>query len=231
MTHPSNEELLEVFYRNGPTGWDEHLAGCAECREQLHSLQESLAAFSEYQAPERSADYEQQVWSRLAPQLSAGQRGHWFWRPWLVAPVLAVLLCVAFGLGFWTEHARTVAVSRARERVLLIAMSDHLERSQIVLSDLMHTNPGEIDVPEERERARELVGENRLLRQTALHLGDRSQAMLLDDLERALVDLANTPDDTSLNDLKQLQQRIEKDGLLWKVRMMTTDTRRKGNNL
>ncbi len=230
MTHLSSEELVHALYEDGAGAWGAHLRECGECREQLRLLKETLAVFDAYRAPERGISYPQDVWNRLAPQLPAPQKNFWK-RVWILAPALAALLCVAFGLGFWTEHKRTVAISKARERVLLIAMSDHLERSQIVLADLVHLSPGSIDLPEERERARDLVGENRLLRQTALHLGDRSHAALLDDLERALVDLANTPDDAPLSDLKLLQTRIEKDGLLWKVRLTSADARRKGSRL
>ena len=62
-------------------------------------------------------------------------------------------------------------------------MGEHLDRSQIVLAELVNATPGTFDPGEERTRARELLSENRLLRQTATHTGDLSDAALLDELD------------------------------------------------
>jgi hypothetical protein len=108
-------------------------------------------------------------------------------------------------------------------------MSDHLERSQVVLAELVNGTAG--DFTWERDRARDLVSENRLLRQTAVRAGDTSQAALLDELERALLDIANSPSNISSDDLENLQRRIESEGLLFKVRITSTDVREKGQKL
>ncbi|MBV9611898.1 MAG: hypothetical protein JO091_05470 [Acidobacteriaceae bacterium] len=83
----------------------------------------------------------------------------------------------------------------------------------------------------EQERARDLVDENRLLRQTALHLGNAAYSGLLDDLERMLLNLANSPRDLPPDELHAVQQRIESEGLLFKLRITSADARRKEQNL
>ncbi len=69
------------------------------------------------------------------------------------------------------------------------------------------------------------------LRQTAARAGDASQAALLDELERVLLDIANSPSNISSGDLETLQRRIESEGLLFKVRITSTDVREKGQKL
>jgi len=131
-----------------------------------------------------------------------------------------------------TQRDRKVELSaRARERVLLMAMSDHLERSQIVLAELLHSTSANLDLTGERDRSRDLLSENRLLRQTAAHDGDLAHAALLEDLERVLLDIANSPSDVSSEDLAAWQQRLDNGGLLFRVRVTSTDARRKGQKL
>ena len=65
---------------------------------------------------------------------------------------------------------------QAGERVLLVAVGDYLERSQMVLIELANANPkGPLDISAEQERAGDLVSESRLYRQTAAHTGDTAR--------------------------------------------------------
>jgi hypothetical protein len=115
--------------------------------------------------------------------------------------------------------------------VLLLSLSEHLERSQIVLTELANASPGSSDLLEERDRARELVGANRLLRQTAVRLGDHQDAAVLDELEHVLLEVANAPDAPSNEDTMRVQQRIAQNELLFKVRITSTDARERGLRL
>jgi len=232
MNHLSEEQLVDAFYRDLPRSTQEHLSQCRECRARSTQLNEMLRTMREYPVPERNDSYGSELWARLAPQL-AGQpkKRRWHWA-WALAPALAALLAIAFLAGVWTERRHTPRTpDRSRERVLLISMSEHLERSQIVLAELIHANPDALHPAEEQRRARSLLEENRLLRQTALQLGDRTHAALLDDLERILLVLANSPEETKGSDLKELQKRVEDDGLLWKVRVTSMNAREKGQKL
>jgi hypothetical protein len=64
-----------------------------------------------------------------------------------------------------------------------------------------------------------------------MHDGDAVHAALLEDLERVLLDIANSPSEISPNNLVALQQRIEDQSLLFKVRITSADARRKGQLL
>jgi hypothetical protein len=231
MNHLADEQLLDAFYGDAVTPDREHLENCAECRARFRQIQETLETLRDYPVPERSDSYGTEVWARLGPQLqTVRSKRKWLWA-WTLVPALATMLAITFFAGVWTERRRTSAPDNSHERVLLMAMSDHLERSQIVLTELVHANSGTADLRTERERARNLLGENRLLRQTAIHLGDRRDAALLDDLERVLLDLANGSPATNSEDLKMLQQRVENDGLLWKIRITSTNAREEGQKL
>ncbi len=239
MNHLSDEELLEGYY--GEAQLDPHLSECVKCRTRLAALTEMLDALREYPVPPRQHNYGSQVWARIAPQLP--ERTPWFrsWKfQWAAAPALAALLLVAFFAGRVSERqtsnsvpaARNTGISeKSRERVLLLSLSDHLERSQIVLAEIENAAPGSSGFSSERDRAHELLGANRLLRQTATRLGDRTDAALLDELERVLLDVANSPSALDGADLERLQERIGRQGLLFRVRITSTNSRERGQKL
>jgi hypothetical protein len=114
-----------------------------------------------------------------------------------------------------------------REGILLIDLSDHFERSQMVLVELVSAGAGggPVDISSERDRARDLVASGRLYRQTAAGTGDAAMLDILDQLERVLVDVAASPSEVSAADLEAVRQRIDTAGLLFKVRVVSTDLR------
>ena len=113
-----------------------------------------------------------------------------------------------------------------RERVLLIAVGDHLERSQMVLVELAHAETrDELDISAERQLADDLLASNRLYRQTAQQMGRTNVAGILDELERVLVEVARGPSTVSMQQLADIQQRIESQGILFKVKIIGSDIR------
>ena len=113
-----------------------------------------------------------------------------------------------------------------RERVLLIAVGDHLERSQMVLVELAHAETqGVLDISAERQLADDLVASNRLYRQTAQQMGQENVAGLLDELERVLVEVARGPSTVSMRQLTDIQQRIEALGIVFKMKVIGSDIR------
>jgi hypothetical protein len=230
MTHLDEEQLVQAYYSEDNVTRN-HIEQCAECRAAFERLQELLDSISDYPVPERNSAYGAEVWARLTPHLPlARPRSPWL-RWWVLGPAFAAVLAVAFWAGMLTEQRQTGFSAKARERVLLMAIGDHLERSQIILTELVHAQPGSTDLSYERERARDLVYENRLLRESATRAGDLRDAGLLDELERALVAIANSPPAGSSDDLQEIQQRIESEGLLFKVRITGIDAREKGQKL
>jgi hypothetical protein len=109
-----------------------------------------------------------------------------------------------------------------RERVLLVAVGDHLDRSQMVLAELSNApdGKGKIDISSEQQIAQDLIDDNRLYRQTARSTGDTAVASVLDDLERVLVEVANSPSEVTPEQFDQLRQEIRDRGLVFKVRVI-----------
>ncbi len=91
--------------------------------------------------------------------------------------------------------------------------------------------PEATDLNIERVRARDLLDENRLLRETASRDGDHVHAALLDDLERVLLDIANSGPKHASRDLEDLRERVDNEGLLFKIRIASANTREKEQKL
>ncbi len=234
MNHLSAEQLTDAYYGESDSSVREHLQQCHQCAEEYAHLEELLHAVRDTPAPEPEAGYENEVWRRLLPQLPQRQSlSSLFLRPWVFAPALAIVLALAFLAGMLTQQRRqfTGISAQARERVLLISLSDHLERSQVLLTELLNAPPAALDLASQRSQARDLLEENRLLRQASARAGELGRSATLDDLERVLLDVANSPADLSADDLQILRTRIKNDGLLFKVRITSADARRQGQEL
>lgn len=230
VPHLNDEQLMDAYY--GESGFFEHLNVCPECRSQLDHLREVLDTFHHHPVPPRDPAYGAAVWTRLLPKLPPGHQPQVWRRWWILMPAFAAILVMAFVTGRLVERGHPVGIStKARERVLLMSLSDHLEQSQIVLTNVANAEPEAADLGNERDRAHELLGANRLLRQTAIHLGDAADAALLDELERFLLVVANSPPRLSPADLERTQQQIKEEGLLFRVRVTSTAAREKGGKL
>ncbi|MGH9592710.1 MAG: hypothetical protein ACRD5L_06440, partial [Bryobacteraceae bacterium] len=120
---------------------------------------------------------------------------------------------------------------QVRERILLVNVGDHLDRTQMVLLEISNADGGEggknqeVDISHEQKRAEDLLSANRLYRQTALHTGDAAVASVLDELEPILLDIAHSPSKVSRAELDDFQRRISSHGLLLKVRLLDSNVR------
>jgi hypothetical protein len=113
-----------------------------------------------------------------------------------------------------------------RERILLVDLGDHLDRSQMVLVELVSAGEdASVDISSEQARAQQLLAANRLYRQTALSTGNPAMADVLDELERVLVDIAASPSTMTQQDLESVRRRIASKELLFKVRVVSTQVR------
>jgi hypothetical protein len=106
--------------------------------------------------------------------------------------------------------------------VLLVAVGEHLERSEAVLLELVHGG-GEgrdEDVSVEQARLSDLLPANRLFRQAASRTGEPAVSGVLDELERVLLDVRHGPSRLTAAESAALARRIETDGVLFKVRIL-----------
>jgi hypothetical protein len=231
MNHLTEEDLVLYHYGETPEPAvvEDHLARCERCRAERDGLAKELGLFDRLAVPERDETYGGQVWRRLRPLLSEPEaaRRPFFaaFQPWLLATSLAALLFAAFLAGrFWPRAGGAALGPAARERILLVAVGDHLDRSQMILLEFVNADPSGFPGGDARERqaAEELVGANRLYRQTATHAGDSAMASALDDLERVLLEIAHSP---SPEARQALRRRIESEGTIFKVRVITSRVR------
>jgi hypothetical protein len=256
MTHPSEETLNDYVERElSPAEHVRvatHLEGCSECAlvvDEIQHIVREASALGPLTPPPH-------VWTAIQARLSQsplddargdspeskGQRSESkVWMTFAWAAATAALVVMAFLTGRFVDRReqqsaseRAAAAPRSiadqamvRERVLLIAVGDHLERSQMVLVELAHAETrGDLDISAERQLADDLVASNRLYRQTAQQMGQANVAGLLDELERVLVEVARGPSTVSMQELANIQQRIESQGILFKVKVIGSEIRR-----
>ncbi len=231
MNHISEEQLVLLYYGESAEApaIDQHLGECEECRKEFRALQLVLNTVDSAPVPERGAEYGNAVWQKIEKRIGARKRrsfGQW----WIWAPAMAALLVTAFLAGRLTHQPAAPEIAKnqqIRERILMVAVGDHLERSQMVLAELSNApdHKGKLDITDERDMASELLDDNRLYRQTARSTGDTAVANVLDDLERVLLEIAHSPNEVSSGQLDDLRQQIESRGLLFKVRVMGSRAR------
>jgi len=240
MKHATEQELLA--YREGEMKGREaiaaHLKQCAECHAELARLEQVFAALDAMPVPDPGEEYGSRVWRQIAPRLPE-KRARW-WQAFLVPQRLAllggvaVLVVAAFLIGRITvvnKSPASVAAdpSTVRERVLVVAVGQHLGKSEMVLVELRNAQPASgqklINIAAEQRRAENLVEENRMYRQTALESGDKVIASTLDELERVLLDVANSPEEVTPAQFESIQKRIAERGILLKVRVVRQELR------
>ncbi len=232
MNHISDEQFVLFYYgeSTGSAGIENHFAECEACRTEFRSLQLVLNTVDTATVPERGPEYGQAVWHRIEKRLGARKRRS-FAQWWIWAPAMATLVLAAFMAGRLTHKPTAPEVAKnqqqIRERILLVAVGDHLERSQMVLAELSNASSGKgkLDISDERAMAKELLDDNRLYRQTARSTGDTTVTNVLDDLERVLIEITHSPTEVSSDQLEDLRQQIESRGLLFKVRLLGSRVR------
>jgi hypothetical protein len=244
MKHLSEEQL--IAYQDGESAGRDaaaaHINSCAECQGELHRLAEMLAAYQALPVPDPGEEYGRRVWQQIAPRLKEKQ-SHW-WQVFLeprrltAAGLVGALLLVAFLAGRVSKRVdhgdAALTAEQVRQRVLLLAVGEHLGRSEMVLMEIANAGPEgasvkQVNLSSQRRRAEELLDENRLYRQTALQEGDTGIANVLDELERVLLDVAHSPGNVTPAQFKSIRQRIDDDGLLFKLRVLTKEIERREN--
>ncbi|HMF92546.1 MAG TPA: hypothetical protein VKL40_18025 [Candidatus Angelobacter sp.] len=228
MNHLSEEQIVLHYYGDAD-GEDEvrlHLASCPECRGEFERVQGLLRNIGPIEVPEPPAVFEEKTWLNVRDRLPEKRR-RWFAAPpkWALAGAMALLLVFAFIAGrYWPHHEDARKDLGNPQRVVLVAVGGHLERSQMLLVEIMNADDkAPLDLSTEQQQARDLLDDNHLYRLTAQRSGDPQIAHLLDDLGRVLAEIANSPSDLSPGDLEQIQHRIQSDNLLFKVRVVGSE--------
>jgi hypothetical protein len=251
-THYSEDDLTLYYYGEGRRRQrvEHHLEGCAACASLYREIAGTLAMIAAPEVPERGDQYGLEVWQRIRHKLPDRPEPWWatFFRHdrLVFAAAAAMLVLVAFVAGrVWPRlpagapatgapqtAARSVggpgsiAAGDTRQRILLTSVADHLDRSERVLTDIMNA-PDRSDISTTQRWADDLLDASRLYRQDAVDAGEQSVAVVLDDLERSLLEIVNSPSKISAADLEQIRRRIDAAALLFKVRVMSDELRKR----
>jgi hypothetical protein len=246
-SHVTEEELILHFYgerRSEEAAVDAHLSECADCQAAWRGLREALQMVDDAAVPEPAAGFEQAMWARVQRALPAQAPAR---RPerWVgslgslasLAAAAAVVLAVGLGgYALWpkrapvsgpvrgqTARATLVKATGAadRERVLLTALNNHFQQSELLLVELMNAPETGGDLAFERQTADDLLDSSRLYRASAQQNGNPRLAAMLQDLESVLVEIARSPTPVNRNDFNSLRARIDNDSLLFKVRAVS----------
>jgi hypothetical protein len=258
--HPTEDDLILHFYGEGQPDSeariDEHLRGCASCRAAWSELSGTLKLVDAARLPEAPSGFEHIVWARVEQALMRApvvpRRSVWtpIWTMPRLVPLgaMAALVVTAVTLGVLslrrpeTPSVPATGVSASagavmkpdytRERLLLTALDDHFEQTELLLVELLNTPEGAGgDLHFERTTADELVATGRLYRISAERTGHAHVAQMLEDLEPVLVEVARSPKKIDKSEFKFLRSRITDEGLLIKVRAVGNEIRERKQDL
>jgi hypothetical protein len=251
VKHYTEDDLTLYYYGEGRRREDveRHLDGCAACAALHREIAGTLAMIAAPEVPERGDQYGLEVWQRIRHKLPEQDAPSWqtawatlFRADRLVfAAAAAMLILVAFVAGrVWPRSSSGApamgptqavaessrAAGESRQRILLTSVADHLDRSERVLTDIMNA-PDRGDISTEQQWAEDLLNASRLYRQDAVDAGEQSVAAVLDELERSLLEIVHSPSKVSAADLDEIRRRIDAAALLFKVRVMSDDLRKR----
>ena len=238
--HPSEEDLILHFYGESahPAAIHAHLALCNACQSEYEAIARTLTMVATPDTPERGDLYGLEVWQRIRPLLPARDPWSRFlsvrWSTLTMGAAVAVFAVAAFIAGrYWPskEQPAFMPIQAAspglggEERARTVAIIDHLERSERVLLDLSNADGPDVDVSEEQAWAADLIDANRLYREAATQAGETTTALVLDDLERSLLDIVHAPSRLTLAELEDVRARLDAAALLFKVRVLSNELR------
>lgn len=234
MNHLNEEQQIEIYYGEASAEAARHLDTCGECARAHRGMRADLADMKPTEPPERDENYGEHVWSSIAGRLPVftPKTRPWFRRPlWIgisSAAACCGMLAAAFYAGRLWEHRQPLPAQIAAApappappRVVVVVLSDHLERSERLLVQLKHADAEdeELTLPL-RDEARSLLAANRKCRQEAKASGDPALTQALDHLENVLTQLANHPNGLNADAIAKLQQEMNRNGLLFEVRVL-----------
>jgi len=253
VKHYSEDDLTLYYYGEGRrrAEIERHLDACGPCASLYREIAGTLAMIAAPEVPERGDQYGLEVWQRIRHKLPEQEASSWrtLWttlsrgdRLGFAAAAALLLLAAFVGGRVWQRQATApnapqgvdagTAANAAsvtadmRQRVLLTSVADHLDRSERVLTDIMNA-PDRGDISTEQQWAEDLLDTSRLYRQDAVEAGEQSVADVLDDLERSLLEIVHSPSTVSAADLEQIRRRIDAATLLFKVRVMSDELRKR----
>jgi hypothetical protein len=247
MNHISEEQFIDYYYgeADSPAAISQHMEACSACAQSYASLVRDLSEIKPVAVPQRDHGYSEEVWQSIRGSVPAykapKKESRWDWLSlnWSLAAAATacLLIAAAFFAGRQWEHrngaiaTNSASGEQGKQRVVLLVLGDHLDRSERLLVELKHAEPS-TEAPLQAE-ARDLLSANRLYRESVKQQEDPALSSALDHLERVLIEVSNEPAGLSQAKLDELQKEMNTDGLLFEVRVLRSrvqeDTNPKSN--
>ncbi len=232
MKHLGEDEFIELYYGDDTSAANTHVRACPDCSAKYAAFKHSIDAIQQAVVPKKDLDYGERVWETLRPQLIPYEKTvRWHgWIQWRVAALavsFAMLLTAAFlGGRYWERKSATHPIVAgnppAAKRVVLVVLTDHLDRTERLLVELNHADlPNRTQNAQLQSEARELLASDRLYRTSANDAGDMALAGALDRLQGVLAEIANDPNLTEA-DLERVRKDMNTEGMLFEVRVLLT---------
>jgi hypothetical protein len=230
MNHLTDEQLVEHYFAEDANRVvaETHLRICSRCEQVYEEISNALAVRAP-EPPAREPEYGKLLWQSIQAPLrpyQATKSRYFSWPRLVLAGGCLLGFAAAFFFGTLWQHSRihpsqATISPRARNRVLLLILDDHLESSERLLVELNHAGvePGDPDAALQAE-ARQLLPDNRLYRQAISANSDPIMSAALDHLERVLLEIANSPDKLNSADLERIEHEMNTDSLLFQIRVL-----------
>ena len=232
MKHLGQDEFIDLYYGEATNAANTHLRACRDCSAKHAEFKHSMDTIQVPVVPKKDSDYGERVWETLRPQLIPYEKKTARWHGWTQRRVAALavsfslLLTAAFlGGRYWerkSTHPNVVGNPPAARRVVLVVLTDHLDRTERLLVELNHADlPNSTQNAQLQSEARELLASNRIYRASASDAGDVVLAGALDRLEGVLAEIANDPNLTEA-DLERVRKDMNTEGILFEIRVLLT---------
>ena len=228
MKHVSEEDLILLYYGepDAPEGAREHLRSCAECAGAAEALRRTMELCDAMPVPEAPEGLAETMWERVVPQLAVTRPRRSVWG-WLAVPAVGFALAVLAFLAVRPAQRDRALPDEARRRILAISLADHLDRSQMLLTELANAEESDgAELEPLRVRAQELLEEGRLMRQWIARREPGVTLAVVDEVERVLTEAANGGNRPE--EIRALREQIGEDSLVFKVRIVEANLRTEG---
>lgn len=227
--------------------FEEHLSQCKQCAAEYERLSWTLKVMDQRELHEIQPDYWPDYWARLSERLPARPRKILWpdWRSWFpplalpgrpaLVPIAAALMLIATGIFIGRSTLRQAPGTGVPMQATvfdpgLIAefndlASSYLERSKLVLMGLNNFNPrlddpNALNISGHRYLSQELVRQGRMLRDHQVATADPRLRLLIDEIERVLLQVANSSSDDPMWTIRMAQEGIDKNSILLRITLV-----------
>ncbi len=227
--------------------FDKHLATCPHCAEEYQQLLWTLNIMDRRQAPAMDPAYWEGFWDRLSDRLEPGRRKLFRpdWRRWIPpvtipvrpawVPVAAAVLLIATGVYIGRSiylsqpHGPAAATRAVVFDPAVVAefhgmLSHYLGQSRSLLLglenfDIEHDDPALLDFPRQQMVSWELLVQGRQIKRHAIASGDPRLQYLVGEIERVLLQLANSEGEDLEWTIRLVQEGLEQNAILVKINL------------